>query len=106
MYMQLLFMLHPTSVTRLCDLLDFGQVFKPLATINLPKSPTFLCNFCKDVKINHFSSEIFLGQLLKTLGNFFLVTLHSASQSKPANGLTKIFVISDQNADRLPLPTT
>ena len=28
------------NVTRLGDLLDFGQV-KPLATINLPKSPTF-----------------------------------------------------------------
>ena len=31
-----------SSVTRLGDLLDFGQVLKPLATINLPKSPTFL----------------------------------------------------------------
>ena len=26
------------SVTRLADLLDFGQVLKPLATINLPHS--------------------------------------------------------------------
>ena len=37
---------------------------KPLATINLPKSPTFLCNFCKDVKINYFSSEVIFRQLL------------------------------------------
>ena len=29
---------------------------KPLATINLPKSPTFLGNFCKGVKIFNFSS--------------------------------------------------
>ena len=34
------------SVTRLGDLLDFGQLFKPLATITLPKSSTFLSNFC------------------------------------------------------------
>ena len=37
---------------------------KTLATINLPKSPTFLSNFCKGVRINHFSSEIIFGQLL------------------------------------------
>ena len=52
------------SVTRLGDLLDFGQVFKDLATINLPKPPTFLGNFYKGVKIYHFLSEIILGQLL------------------------------------------
>ena len=52
------------SVTRLCDLLDFGQILKPLAPINLPKSPTFLGNFCKGVKIYHFYSEIIFGQLL------------------------------------------
>ena len=47
------------------------KFLKPLATINLPKSPTFLCNFCKGVKIYHFSSEIVIGQLLKSFGNFF-----------------------------------
>ena len=50
------------SVTRLGDLLDFGQPFK--ATINLPKSPTFLGNFYKGVKIINFSSEINFGLLL------------------------------------------
>ena len=50
-----------SSVPRLGDLLAF---LKTLATINLPKSLTFLGNFCKDVKINHFSSEICFGQLL------------------------------------------
>ena len=59
------------SVTRLGDLLHFGQQFKafrnnskPLATINLPKFPTFLGNFCKGVNIIHFSGEFIFGQLL------------------------------------------
>ena len=55
------------SVTRLGNLLDFG----PLATINFPKSPTVLGNFCKDVKIYSFSSDTSFGQLLQTFGNFF-----------------------------------
>ena len=62
-------------MTRLGDLLDVGNFLKPLATINLPKSPTFLGNFCKGVKIYHFSSKIIFGQLLQTSGEFFLVTL-------------------------------
>ena len=52
-----------------------GNFLKPLATINLPESPTFLCNFCKGVKICHFSSEIIFRQPLQTFGDFFLVTL-------------------------------
>ena len=40
-----------------------GNFLKPLATINLSKSPTFLGIFCKGVKIDHFSSEIIFGQL-------------------------------------------
>ena len=54
---------------------SLGNFLKPLATIKLPKSPTFLGNFCKGVKIYHFSSEIIFGQLLLTFGDFFLVTL-------------------------------
>ena len=42
----------------------WGYISKPLATINLPKSPTFLGNFCKDVKIYNLSYEIIFGQLL------------------------------------------
>ena len=41
-----------------------GNFLKPLAAINLPKSPTFLGKFCKGVKIFHFSSEIIFRQLL------------------------------------------
>ena len=57
------------------DLLDFGELSKPLAAIDLPKSLTFFGNFCKGVKIYHFPSEIILGQLLYPFSNFFLVTL-------------------------------
>ena len=63
------------NVTRLGNLLHFGQLFKALGTIILPKSPTFLGNFCKGVKIFNFSSEITFGQLLQTFGVFLLVTL-------------------------------
>ena len=48
-----------------------GDFLKPLATINLPKYPTFLGNFCKGLKIYKFSSEIIFMQLLKTFGDFF-----------------------------------
>ena len=47
-----------------------GKFLKPLATINLPKSPTFLDNFCKGVQIYHFSSEIIFGQLFRHLAIF------------------------------------
>ena len=64
------------SVTRLGDLFHtLGNFSKPVAIINLPKSPTFLGNFCKGVKIFYFSSEIIFGQLLQTFGNFLLVPL-------------------------------
>ena len=43
----------------------------PLAPINLPKSSIFFGNFCKGVKIYHFSSEIIFGHLLKTFGDFY-----------------------------------
>ena len=52
------------SVTRLGIYWTLGKFLKALATINFPKSPTFLGNFRKDVKIYHFSSEIIFGQLL------------------------------------------
>ena len=52
------------SVTRSGDLLDFGQIFKAFGNNNLSKSPTFLGNFCKGVKIYHISSEIIFRQLL------------------------------------------
>ena len=86
------------SVTKLGDLLLFGQFLKPLATINLPKTPTFLGNFCKGVKIYHFSCEIIFGQLLLSFDDFFLVTLvkdHSSINSLgyffPRSGHTDLY---------------
>ena len=52
------------SVTRLSNFLHFGQLFKAFDSNILPKSPTFLGNICKGVKIYQFSSEINFGQLL------------------------------------------
>ena len=40
-----------------------GNFSKPVATISLPKFPTFLGNFCKGVKYFHFSSDIIFGRL-------------------------------------------
>ena len=42
-----------------------------LATINLPKSLTFLGNFCKGVKIYHFSSEIIFWANFIDIWRFF-----------------------------------
>ena len=50
--------LQMSIATRLGDVLDFGQLLKPFATINLPQSPTFLGNYCKGVKIYHFWATI------------------------------------------------
>ena len=47
--------------------------------LNLPKSLTFLGNFCKGVKIYQFFSEIIFEQLLQTFGDFFLVTLDGSA---------------------------
>ena len=57
----------------------FGKFLKPLATINLPKSPTLLGNFCKSVKIYHFSREIIFGQLFWHLAIF---SGHTVSSQK------------------------
>ena len=46
-----------------------GTFLKPLATINLPKSPTFLGYFCQGVKIYHFWATFI------NIWRFFLVTL-------------------------------
>ena len=53
----------------------YGNFSKPVATIILPKSPTFLYYFCKGFKNFHFSSEIIFWKLLWTFENFLLVTL-------------------------------
>ena len=58
------------SVTRSGIYWTLGKFLKPLATINLPKSPLFLLgNFCKGVKIFHFLATFI------DIWHFFLVTL-------------------------------
>ena len=54
-----------------CD--QIGRFIGLWATfyINLPKSPTFLCNFCKGVKICHFIGKSFLGNFYRQLAIFF-----------------------------------
>ena len=52
-----------------------GNFLKPLATINLPESPTFYGNFCKGVKIYQFSSEIIFWATFIDICQFFLVAL-------------------------------
>ena len=59
------------SVTKLVIYWTLGNFSKPLATINLPKSPTFLGNFCKGVKICHFSSDIIWCNFYRHLAIFF-----------------------------------
>ena len=53
-----------------------GNFLKHLGTINLPKSPAFFVNFCKGVKIYHFSSEIIFWATFIDIWRFFLVTLN------------------------------
>ena len=48
-----------------------GIFLKPCTTINLPKSPKILGNFCKGVKIFNFSRNIIFGELLRTFVDFF-----------------------------------
>ena len=52
------------SVTSMAIFCTLGNFLKPFATINLPKFPTFLGNFCKGAKIIHFYNEIIFVQLL------------------------------------------
>ena len=60
------------SVTRFGVFCTLGNFLKPLADIKLPKSPTFLGNFCKGVKS-------FLGNFYRHLAIFFWS--HSLSMS-------------------------
>ena len=74
-----------------------GNFSKPLATISLPKSPTFLGNFWKGVKIFHFSSEIILGKFYRQLDDFFLVTLVEGAYILGLNTIYKWHLTIQQN---------
>ena len=66
-----------------------GNFLKPLAMFNLSESPAFLGNFCKGVKIYHFSREIIFGQLYRHLAIFFWshwsLRKHNCPQQIPAD---------------------
>ena len=47
-----------------------GNFLEPMAAINLPKSPTYIGNFCKGVKIYHFLVKSFLGNFYIHLAIF------------------------------------
>ena len=53
-----------TSVTRLDDLLHFGQLFKACGNNYFSQIAHILDNFSKGVKIFQFTSEIIFGQIL------------------------------------------
>ena len=61
-----------------------GKFLKPLPAINLPKSPPFLGNFCKGVKIYYFSSEIILGNFYRHLAIFSGHTGYIDAMTSPA----------------------
>ena len=61
-------------MTRLGDLLHFGQLFKAGGNNYFAQIAHILGNFCKSVKIFHFSSEIIFGRLLYTFGNILVKT--------------------------------
>ena len=54
-----------------------GRFLKLLATINLPKSPTFVGNFCKGVKIYHLIVKSFWATNLEILWFFSGHTVQS-----------------------------
>ena len=55
---------YASSVTRLDNLLHFGQLFKAHGKNYFAQNAHIFSNFCKGVKMFHFSSAIILGQLL------------------------------------------
>ena len=69
----------------------FGKLLKSLATINFPKSPKFLGNSCKGVKINHFSSELIFGNF-KDVWQFVLVTLSPSLDSQYVTSAISLMV--------------
>ena len=90
-----------TSVTRLGYFCTLGNNSKPVATIILPKLPTLLGNFCKGVKIIHFSSEIIFGQLYRHLVIF--IWSHCLI---PTRSISPEFVEKVHLAERLIKPDT
>ena len=77
-------------MTRLGDFWTLGNFLKPLATINLPKSPTFLGIFYKGVKYIIFLVKSFLGKFYGHLAIFFWShCVHKSFESKGCSLIAK-----------------
>ena len=68
------------SVTRLGNLLYFGQLFKACGNHYFVQIAHIFSEICKVVKIFNFCSEIIFGQLFSTFGDFLQVTLMVTSK--------------------------
>ena len=84
-----------------------GKFIKSLAPIHLPKSPTLFGNFCKGVKIIHFSSEIIFGQLLSfsqrynvPISRFSVpISRHSVPISRYSDPVSRYSVPTSRHSD-------
>ena len=77
------------SVTRLGDLLHFGQLFKACGNNYFTQIAHIIRQFLLGLEIFHFSSESIFGQLLKTFGDFLLVTLQLSLMKINYNSTTR-----------------
>ena len=59
------------SVTRLGDLLHFGQLFQACGSTYFGQIAHIFGNFCKGVKIFHFSNGFILGNFYRHLATFY-----------------------------------
>ena len=76
-----------SCVTRLGDLLEIGQLFESIwQQLICPNLPTFLGNFCKGVKIFHFSGEIIFCNFKRPLTIFSGHTGRKVSRNKIKTG--------------------
>ena len=83
-----------TSVTRLGNSLYLGNFLKPLATINLPISPTFLGIFCKGCQnLYYFLVKSFLGNFYRHLATF---TGHTAVNTQVRLFLVDFILINHE----------
>ena len=65
------YLVSPNSVTRLRDLLHFGQLFKACGGNYFAQITHIFRQFCKGVKIFHFSSGIIFGNFFSHWVNFY-----------------------------------
>ena len=64
-------MFQSDNVTRLDDLLHFGQLFQASGNNFYAQITHILGNFCKGVQIFYFSSKIMFGNFYRHLATFY-----------------------------------